>query len=113
MPTPRPTTRPMVRFVGRVDSNVFVAHWLMIENLSQCRCPALASLREAITVARRQGAGLPRLRAAISLARQLAESGDIEDAYAVLPPACESIRERSELADVRTAHALLNDLTNR
>ena len=74
---------------------------------------ALASLREAITVARRQGAGLPRLRAAISLARQLAESGDIEDAYAVLQPACESIRERSGLADVRTAHALLHDLTNR
>ena len=74
---------------------------------------ALAFLCEAITVARRQGAGLPRLRAASALARQLAETGDIEDAYAVLQPACESIRERSELVDVRTAHALLNDLTNR
>lgn len=38
MPTPRPVARPVVRFVGRVGSNVFIAHWLMIENLSEHRC---------------------------------------------------------------------------
>ena len=30
--------RPMVRSVDRVGSNVFIAHWLMIENLSQHCC---------------------------------------------------------------------------
>src|SRR5258706_4378407 len=36
--TQRPAARPVVRFVGRVGSNVFMAHCLMIENLSQNRC---------------------------------------------------------------------------
>ncbi|WP_349607601.1 AAA family ATPase [Cupriavidus sp. DF5525] len=86
--------------------------------LLAAQCPvrreeALASLREAIAVAQRQGASFLGLRAAISLARLLAATGDIENAYTVLQPACESIREGSELTDVRTAQALLADLKSR
>jgi hypothetical protein len=46
MPTPRPAARPVVLFVGRRDSNVFVAHWLMIENLSRHRCPRSSTAYE-------------------------------------------------------------------
>jgi hypothetical protein len=38
MPTPRPVARPVVQFVGRVGSNVFIAHLLIIGNVSQHRC---------------------------------------------------------------------------
>lgn len=77
------------------------------------RNEALVTLHEAIAVAQRQGAGLPGLRAAISLARQLAAAGDIQHACAVLQPACDSIREGSDLTDVRTAQTLLAKLKNR
>ncbi|MNT53052.1 hypothetical protein D3C72_1901180 [compost metagenome] len=86
--------------------------------LLSAQCPVrreevLASLREAIAVAQRQGASFPGLRAAISLARLLAATGDIENAYTVLQPACVSIREGSQLTDIRTAQALLADLKRR
>jgi DNA-binding SARP family transcriptional activator/predicted ATPase len=74
---------------------------------------AFACLREAVSVAQRQGASLPGLRAAASLARHLAEKGESANAYAVLQPACEIISEGHELADMRAAQTLLADLKNR
>jgi len=74
---------------------------------------ALVSIREAVAVAQRQGALFPGLRAALSLARELAAVGDMQDAYTVLQPACDSIREGNELADMRAAQVLLADLRNR
>ncbi|MEM5436727.1 hypothetical protein [Paraburkholderia diazotrophica] len=78
------------------------------------RCEeGLALIREAVVVAQRQGACFPGLRAAISLARQLASTGDFHSACAVLQPACEAISEGSGLTDARVARALLAELRNR
>ncbi|WP_258234433.1 AAA family ATPase [Cupriavidus pinatubonensis] len=73
----------------------------------------LAILLEAIAIAQRQGASLPALRAALSLARQLAATGDMRNAYAVLQPACDSIMEGGNLADIGTARRLLAEIKQR
>jgi DNA-binding SARP family transcriptional activator/predicted ATPase len=77
------------------------------------RNEALATLHEAVALAQRQGASLPGLRAALSLARQLAATGDIQNAYAVLQPACDGIIEGSHLIDIRAAQTLLTELKQR
>jgi DNA-binding SARP family transcriptional activator/predicted ATPase len=74
------------------------------------RNEALAALHEAVALAQRQGASLPGLRAALSLARQLVATGDIQSAYSVLQPACDGIIEGSNLIEVRTAQTLLAEL---
>ncbi|MEM5388167.1 AAA family ATPase [Paraburkholderia phymatum] len=78
------------------------------------RCEeGLAFIREAVMVAQRQGACFPGLRAAISLARRLASTGDFDHACAVLQPACEAISEGNGLTDVRVARALLAEFKSR
>ncbi|MEI5995860.1 AAA family ATPase [Paraburkholderia bengalensis] len=91
----------------RIKGELLAARW------PARRDEALACMREAIVIAQMQGAQSALLRAAVSLARQLASSGDMESALSVLLPACEGVREGSELADSRTAQALLDQLNSR
>lgn len=73
---------------------------------------AEACFRESIEVADRQGAKLPKLRSATSLARLLADRGDVRGALSLLRPAYDAIVGGRDLADLRTAAALLADLRN-
>jgi DNA-binding SARP family transcriptional activator/predicted ATPase len=74
---------------------------------------AQACFREAIVTAQSQGASLPLLRAAISLARLGAENGDAANSRSVLEPACEAITQGDDLPDVRAARELLARLVER
>jgi DNA-binding SARP family transcriptional activator/predicted ATPase len=71
---------------------------------------ANACFREAINVAQRQGAKLPQLRAAMSLARLLVGRGEAAQALALLQPAYDAITEGRELTDLKAAAALLAEL---
>jgi predicted ATPase len=64
----------------------------------------------AIAAAREQGAHLPRLRAAASLARLLQRHGEPAQALKVLQSAYAVITEGRETADLREAAALLDEL---
>jgi hypothetical protein len=77
------------------------------------RAEAQACYRAAIAAADEQGAKLPRLRAAISLARLLMDKGGAATARVALQPAFSAIAEGRDTADVRTAAALLAELGNR
>ena len=69
-----------------------------------------ACFREAINVAHRQGAKLPKLRATMSLARLLVGKGDAAQALALLQAAYDAITEGRELTDLKTAATLLAEL---
>ena len=64
-------------------------------------------LRRALDVARRQGAKLWALRAAVTLARLLAEGARAAEGRALLRTVCEELGEAGELADLRAARELL------
>jgi hypothetical protein len=68
--------------------------------------------QQALQVADRQGARLPKLRAAASLARLLARRRQPAQARAVLQPPYEAIGEGLELADVKAAASLLAELAD-
>ena len=68
-------------------------------------------LRTAIEVARRQGARLFELRAAVSLGRLLRDTGRADEARAVLTEIYNWFTEGFELPDLREAKALLEELT--
>jgi len=70
---------------------------------------AEACFRESIEIADRQGAKLPKLRSATSLARLLAERGDVRGALSLLRPAYDAIVGGRDLSVLRTAAALLAD----
>jgi class 3 adenylate cyclase/predicted ATPase len=70
--------------------------------------PPEACYRDAIAVARAQGARLPELRAATSLMRLRRDEGDIGDARDALLTCCASF-SASDIDDVRRARALLAD----
>jgi ATP/maltotriose-dependent transcriptional regulator MalT len=71
---------------------------------------AQACFREAIEVAERQGAKLPKLKATMSLARLLVGRGEAAQALALLQPAYDAITEGRDLTDLKAAAALLADL---
>jgi DNA-binding SARP family transcriptional activator/predicted ATPase len=71
---------------------------------------AEACFRESIEVADRQGAKLPKLRSATTLARLLTDRGDVAGALSLLRPAYDAIIGGRDLADLGTAAALLADL---
>lgn len=71
---------------------------------------AEACFREALEVADRQGAKLPKLQAATSFARLLASKGEIAQARALLQPAYDAITEGRDLTDLKAAAALLAQL---
>ena len=77
------------------------------------RREAEACLHEAIDVAQKQGAKLPRLQAAMSCARLLASRGETARARALLQPAYDAITEGRELADLKAAAAILAELPGR
>ncbi|PJG54342.1 ATPase [Bradyrhizobium forestalis] len=68
--------------------------------------------REAMEIAGRQGARFWELRCAISLARLKMGAGRNADALAVLKNASGSLTEGAEIADMRTARALMVQLRN-
>ena len=71
---------------------------------------AEACFREAINVAERQGAKLPKLQATMSFARLLVGKGEAAQARALLQPAYDAITEGRDLTDLKAAAALLADL---
>ena len=71
---------------------------------------AEASFRNAIAIARGQGARSLELRAATSLARLLARQGRREEARAVLAPIYDWFTEGFDTADLKEAKGLLNGL---
>lgn len=71
---------------------------------------AQACLREAIAVADQQGAKLPKLRSALSLARLLKRSSVPAQARTLLEPAYTAITEGLDLPDLKEAAALLGEL---
>ena len=73
---------------------------------------AEACFRESIEVADGQGAKLPKLRTATSLARLLAGRGEVAKVRSLLRPAYDAIIGGRDLADMRTAAALLADWGN-
>jgi adenylate cyclase len=68
------------------------------------------SFREAIGVARRQGARLSELRAAVDLARLQRDRGQRRDAYDLVAPLYTRFSEGLNTADLRDAAALLDEL---
>ena len=66
--------------------------------------------RQAIDVARQQGALSWELRAATSLARLLSDQGRSADAMALLQPVCDRFAEGLTTADMKAAKALINEL---
>lgn len=76
------------------------------------RSEALACYRESVVLADKQGAKLPKLRAATSLARALAGKRGAA-ARNALQAAYDAITEGRDTADLRAAEALLAELRNR
>ena len=86
----------------------------ILARLSSSRLPeAQACFRAAIAAADAQGAALPKLRSATSLARLLAGMGDPQAARALLRPAREAVTEGLDLPDLKAAQALLAELDER
>jgi predicted ATPase len=71
---------------------------------------AEACFRDAIGIARQQGAKSFELRAATSLSRLWADQGKTREAHAVLSDVYAWFTEGLETADLREARALLDDL---
>ncbi len=71
---------------------------------------AVATLRKALTVARRQRAKSWELRAATTLARLLASRGKPAEALAVLAPVYDWFTEGRDTRDLKESHRLLVEL---
>ena len=71
---------------------------------------AEACFRQALAVAREQGAKLWELRAATSLARLWAEQGERAEAHDLLAPVYGWFTEGFDTADLKEAKALLEEL---
>ena len=71
---------------------------------------AEAAMEKCIDVARQQNAKSWELRGATSLARLWRQPGRREDALALLAPIYGWFTEGFDTADLRTAHALLDEL---
>ena len=73
--------------------------------------PAESCFRTAVEVARAQEAKWWELRASVSLARLLRDTGRADEARAVLTEIYNWFTEGFELPDLREAKALLEELT--
>jgi len=71
---------------------------------------AETDFREAIAYARRIGAKLFELRAALSLGRLLKSRGHIAEARNLLVPLCAGFTEGFDVPDLKDARALLDEL---
>ncbi|MFE8599762.1 protein kinase [Archangium violaceum] len=65
----------------------------------------------ALAVAREQGAGLPELRATVSLCRLLRDRGQVEGARRMLERACAGFEPGGECLDLQEARALRDELS--
>ncbi|HYO66173.1 MAG TPA: AAA family ATPase, partial [Archangium sp.] len=65
----------------------------------------------ALAVARAQGAGLPELRATVSLGRLLRDKGQVEVARRLLERACAGFEPGGECLDLKEARALRDELS--
>jgi predicted ATPase len=72
---------------------------------------AEAVIEQAIAVARRQNAKSLELRGTMSLARLRRQQGRLQEAAALLAPILAWFTEGFDTADLKTAKALLNELT--
>jgi predicted ATPase len=111
------TLEPALASAERGETRWYVAELLRIKgelllqgdgNLVQ----AETSFREALDVARRQGALLWELRSAMSLTRLLRRQGRPEDARQILSPVYSRFSEGFDAADLRTAQATLESLSD-
>lgn len=66
--------------------------------------------REAITLARKQGARMPELRATMALCRLLRVRGEIDEARTMLEEIYGWFTEGFEISDLKEARALLAEL---
>ena len=109
------THRPEYRHDGRGQhfqlSEILRLKGDLLAMLSKSRLDeAEACFREAIDVAERQGAKLPKLQATMSFARLLVGKGEAAQARALLQPAYDAITEGRDLTDLKAAAALLAEL---
>lgn len=72
---------------------------------------AIDGLRDAVTIARRQGARLWELRASTSLAQMLHRQGDEAEARRILEPICRWSCEQSRGPDTRRAQEVLQAIS--
>ena len=84
---------------------------LLIQGTSEAAAVAEGYFRQALDLARRQGALSWELRAATSLARLLSDHGRRADAAAFLQPIYDRFTEGFATTDLKTANALLGDLS--
>jgi predicted ATPase/DNA-binding winged helix-turn-helix (wHTH) protein len=84
---------------------------LLLQGAAGAAAPAEDHFRQALDWARRQGALSWELRAATSLARLLKDQGRSADATALLQPVYDRFTEGFATADLKTAKALLDDLS--
>jgi predicted ATPase len=102
--------------VNRLEERWFEAHLLRLKGVALLAispgrtAEAAACYRQAIAVARDQGARLWELRAATSLARLLREQGRRAEAHDLLAPIYGWFTEGFDTTDLRDAKALLDEL---
>jgi tetratricopeptide (TPR) repeat protein len=84
---------------------------LLMQDAPGAAAAAEGSFRQALDLARRQGALSWELRAATSLARLMTDQGRCADAMAVLQPVYDRFTEGFATTDLKAAKALLDDLS--
>ena len=83
----------------------------MMQGAPGAAAAAEGSFRQALNLARRQGALSWELRAATSVARLMRDNGRCADATACLQPVYDRVTEGFATVDLKTARALLDDLS--
>ena len=86
---------------------------LLLQNAPGAAVTAEDHFRQALDLARRQGALSWELHAATSLARLLSNQGRFADATALLQPVYDRFTEGFDTVDLKTAKALLDALAKR
>jgi predicted ATPase len=102
--------------IGASDERVYEAELmrlkgeLFLQDSGGARSEAETCLRQALAVAREQKARAWELRAATSLARLWRDQGRRTEAHELLAPVYDWFTEGFEIADLRDAKALLDEL---
>jgi DNA-binding SARP family transcriptional activator/predicted ATPase/ABC-type thiamine transport system ATPase subunit len=86
---------------------------LLLRKTHPDRAEAKSLFHNAVEVAQRQGARLPQLRAATSMARLLIAENEVTEAHALLAPLRASFTEGQGTADLADADQLLNLMIRR
>jgi predicted ATPase len=104
----RTEERWLIAELLRVKGELF-----LLQGAPGAAAAAEGHFRQALDWARRQGALSWELRAATSLARLLSDRGRSSEATALLQPVYDRFTEGLATADLKTAKALLDDLSSR